>query len=147
MAAGSRGKYKTKHYYTILDYIKSKPTKHYTAAEIDAAFSGKDKNIGTATVYRNLERMVEEGILTKYYIDKDSAAYYQYLDPESHSPKGTCYHLRCEVCGRLVHLHCKEVDEFKDHMLREHSFHLDPMRTVFYGICDECAGIKRIQIV
>ena len=32
----------------------------------------------------------------------------------------------------------KELDQIGGHLFKEHGFKLDPLRTVFYGVCDEC---------
>lgn len=48
------------------------------------------------------------------------------------------YHCKCEKCGKLIHLHCHEVEELSQHMMEHHSFELNAMRTVFYGVCSEC---------
>lgn len=37
-------------------------------------------------------------------------------------------------------MHCEELEEIHAHLLERHSFRLNPMRTVFYGVCGECAG-------
>ena len=108
-----------------------------TAAQIKDHFAGEQKNIGTATIYRQLESLVGEGILNKYIVDEKSPACFEYVRPESHGT-GTCFHCKCEQCGRLIHLHCEELEEIGSHMLREHGFRLDPRRTVFYGLCEAC---------
>jgi Fur family ferric uptake transcriptional regulator len=35
-------------------------------------------------------------------------------------------------------MHCEELNEIGEHLLKEHNFKLNSMRTVFYGMCDEC---------
>ena len=45
---------------------------------------------------------------------------------------------KCEKCGKLIHLHCDELEEIQTHILKEHRFKMDPMRTVFYGLCENC---------
>ena len=51
-------------------------------------------------------------------------------------------HCKCEKCGKLIHLHCDEVESLKKHMMEHHSFEMDSLRTVFYGICNECRNNK-----
>jgi Fur family ferric uptake transcriptional regulator len=46
--------------------------------------------------------------------------------------------MKCEQCGKLIHLNCDEINAFFEHVSEEHGFVLDPKRTVFYGICNEC---------
>ena len=47
--------------------------------------------------------------------------------------------MKCEKCGKLLHMDCSEITELNEHLKAEHGFTIDPLRTVFYGICAECA--------
>ena len=49
-----------------------------------------------------------------------------------------CYHMKCEECGSLIHLECDAITELEDHIWKDHRFRVDPGRTVFYGLCEEC---------
>ena len=66
------------------------------------------------------------------------------MRPDSHRGPGTCFHCKCEKCGKLIHLHCEELQEIQSHLLGEHGFQLDPRRTVLYGLCEGCRaeGVK-----
>jgi Fur family ferric uptake transcriptional regulator len=57
----------------------------------------------------------------------------------------SCYHCKCEVCGKLIHLHCEEIKELQAHLFREHHFQLNPMRTVMYGICEDCLKAQTVK--
>ena len=50
----------------------------------------------------------------------------------------SCFHCKCEKCGKLIHLHCEDVVKLEQHLMESHGFQMDPCRTVFYGICEEC---------
>ncbi|MBR1724471.1 MAG: hypothetical protein IJ723_05575, partial [Ruminococcus sp.] len=67
------------------------------------------------------------------------SACYEYLDVGG-CQKCDCYHFKCTGCGRLIHLECREVDHILSHLEQSHGFKLDPVRTVFYGCCAECAA-------
>lgn len=132
-----KGKYKTKHRADLIAYLKTVPGQHVTAADISDHFRQQGTAMGTATIYRQLERMVDDGLVNKYIIDKNSSACFEYVDPDAcHHP--VCYHCKCEKCGRLIHLECEELVHVQDHVLADHGFMVDPMRTVFYGICRDC---------
>lgn len=136
-----KSRYRTKQREELLAFFKDSPGRHMTAADVCEHFKEKGNVIGTATVYRQLEKMVEEGILNKYIIDNNSSACFEYIDPEvCHQP--VCYHCKCERCGSLIHLECGELDYVKAHILNEHGFTVDPRRTVFYGICEECRAAE-----
>ena len=135
----AKARYSTKQQRELIGFMQSEPGRHFTAAEICAYFRSQGKTIGTATVYRHLERMVDEGLVNKYIIDGNSPACFEYVGGEVHRESETCFHCKCEQCGKLIHLHCEELSEIGDHLARQHGFYLNPMRTVFYGLCAECA--------
>ena len=130
-------KYKTKQGDILLEFLMQRQGRHITVNEICAHFKAQGTPIGTATVYRHLEAMVGEGSVNKYNIDNNSPACFEYVGGESHCEE-VCFHYKCEKCGKLVHLHCEEFKELCEHLKQHHNFLLDPMRTVFYGICAEC---------
>ncbi|MCR5473983.1 MAG: transcriptional repressor [Lachnospiraceae bacterium] len=134
----SRSKYKTKQREILLGYFETNPGVHVTAGDICEFFRSSGILIGQSTIYRNLESLVDEGIINKYNIDRNSPACFEYVRPDSHEDVETCFHCKCEKCGKLIHLHCDELDEMQAHLMKEHSFRLDPMRTVFYGLCEQC---------
>ena len=134
----SKPKYKTKQRETLLQFLKERPGVHITVSDVCTFFREQGLTIGQSTVYRQLECMVNEGIVSKYIIDSSSPACFSYVGEESHGNGENCYHCKCENCGRLVHLHCEEIAAIQDHLLNHHDFTLNPMRTVFYGLCGDC---------
>ncbi len=129
--------YQTKQQKAIEDYI-SGTTEHFTVADVCAHFRGESKSLGAATVYRALERLMEEGKVKKYIIDEQSAACFEYVNPVS-CIEPRCYHLKCRQCGKLVHLNCNDIDALVAHIQEKHGFLIDMNRTVFYGKCDACS--------
>ncbi len=134
----SQLKYKTKQKEILLNYFKTIPGIHVTAAGVYAYLKSQNASIGKATVYRQLENLVSDGVIKKYIIDANSPACFEYVDPESHIDGEVCFHCKCEKCGKLIHLHCDELEEIQKHLASVHHFTLDPVRTVFYGLCDQC---------
>ena len=45
--------------------------------------------------------------------------------------------------GKLIHMHCDELPELQKHILQHHGFAIDPVRTIFYGVCSDCAKEKQ----
>lgn len=135
---GTQLQYKTKQKEILLDYLRSVKGSHFTAADVCGYFKTKDAAIGQSTVYRRLEQLVDEGILNKYTVDGSSAACFEYIGEDGCGQEEVCYHCKCEKCGTLLHLHCEEIGEIQDHLLKDHQFRMDPRRTVFYGLCEKC---------
>ena len=133
-----KAQYKTKQMTEILTFLKSVQEEHVTVSDICKYFRQQGIAVGTTTVYRQLEKMVKEGLVAKYVIDGTSSACFQYVGEHKESEHTSCYHCKCEKCGKLIHLHCGEVESLKNHMMEHHDFQMDPLRTVFYGICSEC---------
>ena len=134
-----RNQYNTRQRSRLLEYMQTVPGEHFTAKDVCDYFQACGTPIGVATVYRQLERMVEEGLVNKYIIDANSPACFEYVDRQA-----TCgeegFHCKCEKCGKLIHLHCEELVQIRSHLKEEHHFTLDPLRTVFYGLCEDCAA-------
>lgn len=136
----SRSKYKTKQKDILVEYFKNASGSHITASDVCDYFKNHGASIGQSTVYRQLESLVDEGVINKYIIDGNSPACFEYVGEEDSDNIHVCFHCKCECCGKLIHLHCDEVEEMQEHLYKEHKFRMDPRRTVFYGLCEECAN-------
>ncbi len=131
----SRTTYRTRAQEELLTFLKTRPGRHHTAAEIKEHFAEQEKPIGTATIYRQLERFVEEGCVCKYLVGPGECACYAYVEEQQCASH---FHCRCDVCGKLIHLDCDELREIQGHLLSRHGFAWDAGKTVFYGVCDQC---------
>ena len=130
-----RSPYRTRAQEDLLSFLKSSAGKHFTAAQIKEHFEEQDKPIGTATIYRQLERFTEEGSIRKYIIGPGESACYAFVPDQQCASH---FHCKCEVCGRLIHLDCDELQGIREHLQEHHGFELNAGKTVFYGICDQC---------
>lgn len=135
-----RSKYKTKQREILLEYLRALSGEHITAGDVCEYCKAQGSTIGQSTVYRQLESLVDEGLVNKYTIDSNSPACFEYVGPDAHEDGETCFHCRCDKCGTLIHLRCEELNEIQNHLSKEHGFKLNPMRTVFYGLCDKCSS-------
>ena len=135
----SKSTYNTRQKEILIKYLRAFGGEHVSAADVCEYFKRQGESIGQSNVYRHLERLVDEGIVNKYSFDASSPACFEYVGAEAHTHAGTCFHCRCEKCGKLIHLHCDELEEIGAHLLSEHGFKLNSMRTVLYGICEDCA--------
>ena len=94
--------------------------------------------MGVATVYRQMERLVQEGLVQKYIIDEKSSACFEYIGDNSANEK-TCFHCKCEKCGQLFHMHSEQLEQMQRELSEQYHFAVDPRRTVFYGVCASCS--------
>lgn len=128
--------YKTRQREAIMEYLLSLKGEHVTADEIYQYFQQRRISVGLTTIYRNLDRMVDEGLVKKFNIEGISKACFQFLDKEMNRDEHL--HLICENCGELIHLECRFVEKLSQHMASEHSFILKPEKSIFYGLCESC---------
>lgn len=138
-----KAKYQTRQMAELLSYLQSAEGRHVTVSEICTYFKEQGITVGTTTIYRHLERMVDQGIVAKYVVDGTSSACFEYLGGKEECHKPVCFHCKCEKCGKLIHLQCDEAVNLGQHMLKHHGFQMDSIRTVFYGICAECRAAER----
>lgn len=134
----SKVQYKTRQMTELLSYLKSVQGSHVTVNDICEYFSSEGIAVGTTTVYRNLERMVKQGLVARYVIEGSSSAYFEYIGERDSISHSASFHCKCQKCGNLIHLQCSEVVNLGQHMLEHHGFEMDSLRTVFYGLCGEC---------
>ena len=123
--------YHTKQKDIILNKIKKKKCE-FTVKEI---YSDIDKKIGLTTIYRLIDKLVQEGKLHKY-IGDDNITYYQYLEEcteENH------FYLKCDKCGLLIHVDCDCINELSQHIVKEHKFKPTKDKFIIHGICDKCS--------
>lgn len=134
-----KAQYKTKQRDELLTFLESVTGQHITAAEICDHFKTNEKSVSMTTIYRHLEKMVSEGLVKKYVIDSNCPACFEYVGLQDEHEGESCYHCKCEACGKLIHLHCDEMQSMEMHISDHHGFVLNPIRTVFYGLCESCS--------
>lgn len=124
--------YNTKQKERVTAVLREANGAHLTAEQIAAALSP----IGLSTVYRQLDRLTEQGVVRRFFVEEGVRACYQYVGED-----GACrnhYHLKCSVCGALLHVECSVLDEMAQHVFVHHGFRVQPEKTVLYGVCAEC---------
>lgn len=107
-----------------------------SAAELAQQLHGQGQTIGLTTVYRQLEKLQEQGLVHK--IVTDEGARYQFCD--CHRQGRDCFLLKCEQCGCVEHVDCAHLGDLYSHLAQEHHFRINPHRTLFYGLCQTCTG-------
>ena len=128
--------YETKQSRLVDEFLKSHNSKHFSAEDVYFSLVSKGERIGRTTVYRQLDRLVENGKARKFFVGENEACCYQYNDADHcHNH----YHLKCSGCGALIHTECEFLDKLASHIFSDHQFTLDGSKTVLYGTCKACA--------
>ena len=132
-----KAQYQTRQRKALLNYLQVLGSRHFTAVQAKAYLDGQGISVGTATIYRYLDRLVQEGIVRKYMLDTGESACYEYVG-ESCCEGTDHFHMKCESCGALMHMDCEKLQALRIHLQEHHGFKWNTGKTVFYGLCAQC---------
>ena len=125
--------YQTEQKKLLLAYLSSHADRSFTLDELAAVMTAC--GVGKSTVYRLVARLSDEGAVRRYAREEGRGYTYQYLErQECHSH----LHLRCSICGRVIHLSEDISRIFAKTLLESNQFQLDDGRTRLFGRCDAC---------
>lgn len=113
----------------IIEYFKLHHD-HPSAKELHAILRKSMPNVSLATVYRNLDKLVEVGILRRVgSVDEDRFDYI--IEPHSHAV--------CLKCGKVIDFTCGLDWEFFQKQLGD-KFRVSDRGITIEGLCHECAA-------
>lgn len=127
--------YKTKQGEILLHFLQENAASHFTASEIEMKLKNSGEKLGKATVYRRLDRLVEEGLVRRFVADDAKSCCYQYAGDE-HCKEH--FHLKCYKCGELLHVECDYLDKMQAHIFEHHGFTVDREKITLCGVCEKC---------
>ena len=82
-----------------MSYIEKNKEKRFSASDVYNYLRELGSTTNLTTVYRNLEKMIESGILLQLANTKDGSALYQYSEPEKKCQEHL--HIQCSECGKI----------------------------------------------
>ena len=114
----------------ILDIIKNNCI-HPTAEEIYNLVIKEEPKISKSTVYRNINILVEQGVIQKITMSTGPDRY-DYLHEEH-------YHAICEVCGEVFDF-CYDFEEEKiiKSIKQQTNMDIEVNSIIVHGICENC---------
>ena len=127
--------YNTEQRRAVTEFFKNNPDRHFSVQEISEALSRE--GAGKSTVYRHISKLHEAGVLRRFEVNGCRSFVYQYSD--LHDDCNSHYHLKCNKCGRLIHMECPHLNDVRDHVKNEHDFIIGFGRAIIYGECTLCA--------
>ena len=130
-----RNNYQTKQKDILLKEIRKKK-EEFTIKELHEELS----NIGLTTIYRFIDKLVEDKILVKR-IGDNNTTYYQYLEE---CDKDNHFFLKCNSCGTMIHVDCDYVEELSTHIKSHHKFSLNKDHIIMSGLCEKCSKENQI---
>jgi Fur family transcriptional regulator, ferric uptake regulator len=128
-----RGQRVTSERVALFDEIFAQH-RHIDAEELLAAMKERGIKISRATVYRNLDLLVECGMARKQRLGQDRFLYEHIHSGQQHD------HLVCTSCGRVVEFVSPGIVALQGEICRAHGFVPSRHTLQISGLCNECAG-------
>ena len=124
----------TRQRRAILDVLEHSPSP-VTEEEIAALVEKQVPGIALSTVYRNLERLVESGGVSRVALE-DGVFHYE----SASAPHG--HYLICRECQKKIKLkHCP-LETVSRQLEQETGFQIEGHDLKLYGICPDCRKAK-----
>lgn len=128
--------YHTKTSDLISQFISQKQEKGFTASELSDFLKSHKVEVNKTTVYRNLDKLTENGLLTKHKSMISDGYFYQTTKEEHHCEEHI--HFQCCKCGSVIHLADEKTSEYLRSISNELGFKIDLSLSSLNGICQKC---------
>jgi len=126
--------YATRQRKVLLAFLQKHQDEKFTVEDLLQQLP-ENLPVSRSAVYRNIDKMVQDGFLRKEVQQQGRKTFYQYLACGSSCSR---LHLQCEKCGKTMHLDKLEDEEKLQQLLQQNGFKLDEHATLIMGICKKC---------
>ena len=108
---------------------------HPSIVDLQRRLRARGESIGTATLYRTLDLLVESGLARRH----DFGQGFQRFEPAA-APAGSHEHFVCARCGRVAEFTNDRLERMLRMTADEQRFQYQAHRTEVHGLCAECRG-------
>jgi len=112
---------------------------HLSADEVASAVRAGGRSVGTATVYRTLDVLVESGLV----VERDFGEGFRRFEAARDTPQHE--HLLCTSCGRVVEFRDERLERITTLHAEAHGYARQRHRLVIYGVCPDCQRGRRTR--
>jgi Fur family ferric uptake transcriptional regulator len=105
--------------------------RHMTADEVFKEIQKRSQAVNIATVYRTLDLLVEEGLVSRADLAGEQVVYATAL----HGPH---IHLVCRQCGRTIDADVTPFQLLFEQIQTQYGFACSPQHFAIYGLCADC---------
>lgn len=126
-------KYSTDQREILLSFLKEHPDQQFSIEEISEQLC-IGKVISLSTIYRNMNKLLEEESVRRFANEGSRKFLYQYVEDKNCSEH---LHLKCNVCGQIYHINDKATKAILLSALQS-DFIIDKKKSLLYGICKDC---------
>lgn len=119
----------------LLEFLKAHCDEQFSAAAIAERISDAEgAGISLSSVYRNIDKLVQEGSVRRFEGEDGKKSLYQYIGGECSEH----LHLKCTECGRIIHVDERTTEALLHTALDSSDFSIDEKKTLLFGVCGEC---------
>ena len=108
-----------------------------SAQDIYSKLRRYEKPLGLATVYRSLDALKQEGVVTVRTLANGESVY-SCLQQDQH-------YLNCVKCGTSITINECPVHNWKDELQQSHKFQIFYHNLEFFGLCNGCTFTEDIS--
>lgn len=123
--------YNTNQRQIIVDFLKNNAETQYTIEQI----ASETVSVGKSTVYRLINKMVDEGMVRRTVKGNSRQFLYQYAATAGCS---THLHMKCRECGKILHMDDEQSKGLMNLLQESSKFDLDIKETLLMGTCEKC---------
>lgn len=113
----------------ILNYILNS-YEHLTADSIYIDLKKDNPELSLGTVYRNLTKLTEIGVIKKVSLPNQVDKFDKNLEPHAH--------LICDICGSITDINIYGVSKFLNNISKDEDISISKYEITFNGICKKC---------
>ena len=128
--------YHTKIYQKITEFVNTEKEGSFDAQEVYDYLNAQEIRANLVTIYRNLDKMVDNNMIVKFKSSKSTSMLYRVVDQ-----KANCHrhlHLQCRTCGKIYHLDGEIMEQIDNYIKNHYNFDIDCQNSMLTGICAEC---------
>lgn len=127
-------KYSTDQRELLLSFLREHPDQQISIEEIYEQLS-VENDISLSTIYRNINKLVEEEAIRRFAMEGSRKFSYQYI---GHANCSEQLHLKCNVCGQIYHIDNESSKAILLAALNK-NFIIDKKKSMLYGLCMNCS--------
>jgi Fur family ferric uptake transcriptional regulator len=106
--------------------------RHLSAEEVVSELERRGRKVGTATVYRAIDTLIESGLV----VERDFGEGFRRFEPARDIPHHE--HLVCTQCGRVEEFRDERLERMTTIIAESRGFARQRHRLVIHGICRDC---------
>jgi Fur family ferric uptake transcriptional regulator len=112
--------------------------RHLSAEEVAAEVTAAGRKVGTATVYRTIDTLLESGLV----VERDFGEGFRRFEPARDIPHHE--HLVCTLCGKVEEFRDERLERMTTIVAESRGFARQRHRLVIHGVCKDCqTGVSR----